>query len=302
MSIRSAMSLACLLSTALAPGSVAAAPDLHIKTFAAKATDRTVTYTAQVCNQGTTTSQKFTMEIFYHQASAPGCAASHSDRVTYNGLAAGACNSYTFTRYNAPTGSYTAWALADGDCAVSEADEGNNTTSSSYTVGKPDLVINSLSASVADRTVTYTAQVCNNGSSALTQFYVEIFYNSSTAPGCATAHSDRVTYNGLGAGNCLDYTFTRYNVPLGKQMAWAMADGDCAVTEHDEGNNTASSSHEVMKPDLSISALTNLEVDAPAGVTVNSPMSRFSGVVQADTVITNAVISTSYTPGAGNVW
>ena len=53
---------------------------------------------------------------------------------------------------------------------------------------------------------------------------------------------------------------------------------------------------------VSISALTNLEVDAPAGVTVNSPMSRFSGVVQADTVITNAVISTSYTPGAGNVW
>jgi uncharacterized protein involved in type VI secretion and phage assembly len=37
-------------------------------------------------------------------------------------------------------------------------------------------------------------------------------------------------------------------------------------------------------------------------LTVNAGMSRFSGVVQADTVITNAVVSASYTPGAGNIW
>jgi uncharacterized protein involved in type VI secretion and phage assembly len=37
-------------------------------------------------------------------------------------------------------------------------------------------------------------------------------------------------------------------------------------------------------------------------VTVNAGMSKFSGVVQADTVISNSVISASYTPGAGNIW
>ena len=37
-------------------------------------------------------------------------------------------------------------------------------------------------------------------------------------------------------------------------------------------------------------------------LTVDAGMSRFSGVVQADTVITNSVISASYTPGAGNIW
>jgi uncharacterized protein involved in type VI secretion and phage assembly len=37
-------------------------------------------------------------------------------------------------------------------------------------------------------------------------------------------------------------------------------------------------------------------------LTVNAGMSKFSGVVQADTVITNSVVSTSYTPGAGNIW
>ncbi len=37
-------------------------------------------------------------------------------------------------------------------------------------------------------------------------------------------------------------------------------------------------------------------------VTVDAGMSRFSGVVQADTVISNSVVSASYTPGAGNIW
>jgi uncharacterized protein involved in type VI secretion and phage assembly len=37
-------------------------------------------------------------------------------------------------------------------------------------------------------------------------------------------------------------------------------------------------------------------------VTVDAGMSKFSGVVKADTVICNSVISASYTPGAGNIW
>ena len=37
-------------------------------------------------------------------------------------------------------------------------------------------------------------------------------------------------------------------------------------------------------------------------VQVDAGMSKFSGVVKCDTLITNAVVSSSYTPGAGNVW
>jgi phage baseplate assembly protein gpV len=37
-------------------------------------------------------------------------------------------------------------------------------------------------------------------------------------------------------------------------------------------------------------------------VTVDAGMSKFSGVVQCDTLITNSVVSASYTPGAGNIW
>lgn len=44
-------------------------------------------------------------------------------------------------------------------------------------------------------------------------------------------------------------------------------------------------------------------VDVSAGmVKVDAAMSKFSGVVKCDTLISNAVVSTSYTPGAGNIW
>ena len=45
------------------------------------------------------------------------------------------------------------------------------------------------------------------------------------------------------------------------------------------------------------------QVEVTAGmVNVSAGISKFSGVVQCDTLISNSVISASYTPGAGNIW
>jgi uncharacterized protein involved in type VI secretion and phage assembly len=44
----------------------------------------------------------------------------------------------------------------------------------------------------------------------------------------------------------------------------------------------------------------NLEVSAGA-VTVNAGQTRFAGVVQCDTLMSNSVISANYSPGAGNI-
>ncbi len=52
---------------------------------------------------------------------------------------------------------------------------------------------------------------------------------------------------------------------------------------------------------VTITAGSTVDITASM-VNVNAGLSKFSGVVQADTVITNAVVSSSYTPGAGNVW
>jgi phage baseplate assembly protein gpV len=57
-----------------------------------------------------------------------------------------------------------------------------------------------------------------------------------------------------------------------------------------------------------ISASASCTVNAPvtsinsAAVSINSGLATFSGVVQCATLITNAVVSSSYTPGAGNIW
>jgi uncharacterized protein involved in type VI secretion and phage assembly len=37
-------------------------------------------------------------------------------------------------------------------------------------------------------------------------------------------------------------------------------------------------------------------------VSVDAPLSTFSGLLQCDVLLTNTVISSTYTPGAGNVW
>lgn len=49
--------------------------------------------------------------------------------------------------------------------------------------------------------------------------------------------------------------------------------------------------------------LSSSQLEISAGmVTVNAGTAKFSGVIQADTLIANSVVASSYTPGAGNIW
>jgi uncharacterized protein involved in type VI secretion and phage assembly len=52
---------------------------------------------------------------------------------------------------------------------------------------------------------------------------------------------------------------------------------------------------------IQIQANSTVELTASA-FNVHAAMAKFDGVVKCSTLITNAVISPSYTPGAGNVW
>lgn len=91
--------------------------------------------------------------------------------------------------------------------------------------------------------------------------------------------------------------------PAGQKIT--LKDGPGSVEAVDSNGNS-------VKLDTSgVTVISNATVTIQAGaavkvsaatVTVDAAMSKFSGVVQADTVITNSVVSTSYTPGAGNIW
>jgi uncharacterized protein involved in type VI secretion and phage assembly len=83
-----------------------------------------------------------------------------------------------------------------------------------------------------------------------------------------------------------------------------LKDGPGAVEIVDSNGNSV----KLQSDGITVSASAKVTVNASqvavsAGlVTVDAGMSRFSGVVQADTVICNSIISASYTPGAGNIW
>ena len=83
-----------------------------------------------------------------------------------------------------------------------------------------------------------------------------------------------------------------------------LKDGPGTVTIEDSNGNSV----KLETAGITVTASAKVTVNAStvaisAGmVTVDAGLSKFSGVVQADTVISNSVISASYTPGAGNIW
>jgi uncharacterized protein involved in type VI secretion and phage assembly len=91
--------------------------------------------------------------------------------------------------------------------------------------------------------------------------------------------------------------------PGGQKMT--LKDGPGAITLEDSNGNSvkleAAGITVTASAKVTINAGAPVEVTAPM-LTVNAAMSKFSGVVNADTVITNSVVSSSYTPGAGNIW
>lgn len=90
--------------------------------------------------------------------------------------------------------------------------------------------------------------------------------------------------------------------PAGQRLT--LSDGPSAIVIADGNGNSVA-----LAPN-------GITVSAPARVTVNATMveinasmlsvdaslSKFNGIVQCDTLISNSVISASYTPGAGNIW
>jgi len=94
----------------------------------------------------------------------------------------------------------------------------------------------------------------------------------------------------------------RIETPGGQSIQ--LEDGPGKITAADSsGNSIVMESAGVTVTSSAKVTINASTVEVGAGmVTVNAGMSKFSGVVQADTVITNSVVSASYTPGAGNIW
>lgn len=94
----------------------------------------------------------------------------------------------------------------------------------------------------------------------------------------------------------------KLETPGGQKVT--LQDGPGTVTVEDSNGNSI----KLETAGITVTAsakvkVTASQVEVTAGmVKVDAAMSKFSGIVKCDTLITNSVISTSYTPGAGNIW
>ena len=94
----------------------------------------------------------------------------------------------------------------------------------------------------------------------------------------------------------------KLETPGGQKLTMKDGPGNIAI-EDSNGNSI-----KLETSGITITAAAKVTVNAgqvavSAGmVKVDAGMSTFSGIVKCDTLISNTVISTTYTPGAGNIW
>jgi hypothetical protein len=83
-----------------------------------------------------------------------------------------------------------------------------------------------------------------------------------------------------------------------------LKDGRSSIKIEDSNGNSIELDSNGIKLNVSNKlTISASQVEISAGlVSVQAGMARFSGTVKCDTLITNSVVSSSYTPGAGNVW
>jgi uncharacterized protein involved in type VI secretion and phage assembly len=90
--------------------------------------------------------------------------------------------------------------------------------------------------------------------------------------------------------------------PAGQKVT--LKDGPGSIEVEDSNGNSV----KLESAGVTVTASMKVTVNATtvaisAGtVTVDAGVSKFSGMVKADSIITNSIVSSSYTPGAGNIW
>ena len=203
------------------------------------------------------------------------------------------------------TGFYYVFARADAGNAVAELSEANNTNYSTLRIG-PDLVVASLTAPAAGgagTTLTVTDTTRNAGSGAAaasaTRYYLslnslldaaDIAIGSRAVPALAPGASDTATVAlALPA-----------SVPAGFYYLMAVADGDGAVPEAQEGNNILMRAIEI-GADLVVSSVT-APADAGAGQAITvSDSTKNQGAGAAPASTTGYYLSADWTLDAADV-
>ena len=290
---------------------VAIGPDLIVSTVTAPATavaGGTVTVSDTTTNQGAGPAPASSTR-FYLSANATfevGDTALQARSV--GALAAGASSTATTTLTLpavVPTGTYYLLAQADGDAAIAELNEINNTRAAMVRVG-PDLTVSAFTAppkGAAGGTLTVTDTVRNGGSgtagASVTAFYLssDLTIDAADPRLPQTRAVPALGANETSAGPT---TVTLPVIAPGTWFLLANADDTAAVPETVENNNVRFATVSI-GPDL-----TFLTVNAPTTATATATISvstvvRNSGAAPAGATVVKFYLSTNTSVDAGDV-
>jgi PKD repeat protein len=224
-------------------------------------------------------------------------------------LAAGASHSGSVSLVvpsSTPTGLYWVLAKADGNGAIAETQEENNVRLSVVVKVGPDLTVSGVTApatAAAGGSIVVSDTTRNHGAGgaagSATKYYLsadvfldaaDIAIGTRTVPGLAAGASN------TGSGTAV--------IPAGTAGTYfliAATDGNNAVAESVETNNTAWSAPVRIGPDLVVSALTS-PTPVAAGATVNVTVTTFNeGGAAAPASSTRLYLSTDLTLDATDV-
>jgi uncharacterized protein involved in type VI secretion and phage assembly len=139
-------------------------------------------------------------------------------------------------------------------------------------------------------------------------FVVGALWNGSDAPPASidTQNTKKLIKSRNGVTVTLDDTSGQeafiVETPGGQRIT--LQDGPGSVTVEDSNGNSVVLETQgiTVQASAKVTVTASLVEVSASMVTVNAGMSRFSGVVQCDTLIATTVVGTTYTPGAGNIW
>jgi hypothetical protein len=172
--------------------------------------------------------------------------------------------------YDAP-GTYSVWAWVDCTNDVVEASDDNNKLFGSVAIGRPDLLVDSVTPDVATPIINTPFDVSivvrNAGSSQSSAFDIGIVVDQMTDPGQACPPS-RGTVPPLAPGASATVAFP---VTLSESRAyriWGVADACDLLDEAREDNNTRSldlnvGNNSVNAPDLVVESIHVVEIPTP---------------------------------------
>jgi len=231
-----------------------AKPDLTISSLAAETGQSTITVNVSITNQGSVGASDFWVDVFLDPDGTPAAGAIGDDFEPVFYADAGETVDLSF-QLDAEAGSHAIWVVVDGDDAVTESDETNNTDQVNAQVGAEggnNLTIHYFDYYADSEYILYFVDVYNGGTESVGPFWVDLWYDQPSDPsvaiqgGAPCMGDDFQQVDLLGPGETAYLDFTAHVAELDASLSgcascasWVMADTCNAVDELHEDDNVA---------------------------------------------------------------